>query len=459
MGLLTIGLSHIGTPVPLLERVALGPEAADKLAADAVSADHVTEAAVVATCNRVEVHASVDRFHSGVEALTEALSRHTGVGVAELTPHLAVAYEGAAVRHLFSVAAGLESVVVGEPQITGQIRIALRRGQDGETVGPVLNEVFQQALRVGRSVRATTGIDEAGQSMLGVALDLAGGVPAGARVVVLGAGSLAGMACATVRRRGAGSLVVANRSLDRARSTARVHGGVPLALSDTADLVRALRWADLVIACTGAPHVVLPASVLASARAGGEAQPLAVVDLALPHDVDPDVARLPGVRVVDLAAVADSGLGQLREEGITQARGLVEDEAVAFEARGHARAVQPAVVALRAMAAGVVDAELVRLDSRLPTLSQAERAEVARTVQRVVDKLLHRPTVRVRELAAGQGGLAYADALRELFSLDPATVDAMTSVLPVPLPPTAVTLPTTVTLPTAVRLPTSVDRS
>lgn len=438
MGLLTVGLSHAGAPVSLLERVAMGPEAADKLAADAVSADHVREAAVVATCNRVEVHASVDRFHSGVEALTEALARHTGVGVGELTPHLAVAYEGAAVRHLFSVAAGLESVVVGEPQITGQIRIALRRGQDGETVGPVLNEVFQQALRVGRSVRATTGIDEAGQSMLGVALDLAGGIRSGARVVVVGAGSLAGMACATVRRRGAGSLVVANRSMDRARSTARLHGGVPLTLADTAGLVRALRWADLVIACTGAPHVVLPASILAAARAGGGTHPLAVVDLALPHDVDPSVAALPGIRVVDLSAVADSGRGRVRDSGITRAHELVEGEAVAFEARGHARAVQPAVVALRTMAAGVVDGELARLDARLPSLTSAQRDEVSRTVRRVVDKLLHHPTVRVRELAGGQGGLDYADALRELFALDPSTVDAMTSVTAV-MPVTAIT--------------------
>ena len=429
MGLLTVGLSHAGTPVPLLERVALGPDAADKLAVDAVAAPHVAEAAVVSTCNRLEVYASVDRFHGGVEALTGLLERHTGVPAAELVPHLAVSYEGAAVRHLFSVAAGLESVVVGEPQITGQVRVALRRGQDTETVGTVLNEAFQQALRVGRSVRARTGIDAAGPSMLAVALELAGPLPAAARVVVLGAGSLAGLAAATVRRRGAGSLVVVNRSPEHAAATARLHGGVPLALGNTTGLVQALRWADLVVACTGAPHVVLPAGVVAAARSGAR-QPLAVVDLALPHDVDPAVAELPGVRVVDLATVADSGLGRRRDGEIALARELVDAEAVRFGTREVARTVQPAVVALRRMAAGVVDVELDRLDARLPQLDPTERAEVARTVRRVVDKLLHQPSVRVRELSAGAAGLDYAEALRELFALDQQAVDAITETVP-----------------------------
>ncbi len=430
MGLLAVGLSHAGTPIPLLERVALGPEAADKLATDAIASPHVAEAAVVSTCNRLEVYASVDRFHAGVESLTGLLERHTGVPAAELVPHLAVSYEGAAVRHLFSVAAGLESVVVGEPQITGQVRTALRHGQDGETVGTVLNDVFQQALRVGRSVRARTGIDQAGQSMLAVALDLAGPLPSAARVVVLGAGSLAGLAAATVRRRGAGSLVIANRSPERAAATARLHGGVPLALADTGGLVDALRWADLLVACTGAPHVVLSAAVVAAARAGS-GRPLAVLDLALPHDVDPAVAELPGVRVVDLTAVAGSGLGRRRDDEVGLARDLVDAEALRFEERDVGRSTQPAVVALRRMAAGVVDTELERLDARLPQLSDPDRAEVARTVRRVVDKLLHQPSVRVRELAGGADGLDYAVALRELFALDPDAVNAITeTVLP-----------------------------
>lgn len=425
MGLLTVGLSAAGTPAPLLERVALAPDAADKLAADAIGAPYVAEAAVVSTCNRLEMYASVDRFHGGVESLTALLERHTGVAAAELVPHLAVSYEGAAVRHLFSVAAGLESVVVGEPQITGQVRTALRRGQDGETVGSVLNEVFQQALRVGRSVRARTGIDAAGQSMLAVALDLVEPLPAATRVVVLGAGSLAGLTAATLRRRGSGSLVIANRSPERAAATARLHGGVPLALDDRAGMVQALRWADLLVACTGAPHVVLPADVVAAARSDAR-HPLAVLDLALPHDVDPAVAALPGVRVVDLAAVADSGLGRRRDDEIALARELVDAEALRFGSRAAARSVQPEVVALRRMAAGVVEGELDRLDARLPQLGPAERAEVARTVRRVVDKLLHQPSVRVRELSAGEHGRDYADALRELFALEPGAVDAIT---------------------------------
>lgn len=427
MSLLMVGISHVGAPPELLERVALGSDAADKLAADAAAAAHVTEATVVSTCNRVEVWAAVDRFHGGVDALSSLLSRHTGVPTEDLVGHLAVAYDGAAVRHLFAVAAGLESVVVGEPQITGQVRVALRRGQDAETVGPELNAVFQQALRVGRTVRAATGIDAAAPSMLGVALDLAGGVAPGARVLVLGAGALAGMAAATVNRRGAGGLVVANRSLDRAVATAGLHGGIALELADTAGLATAVRWADVVIACTGAPHVVLPTALVQAARGPG-AHPLAVLDLGLPHDVDPGVGELPGVRLVDLAAVAASGRGARHDEEIADAAAMVDQEAAAFGARGRSRAAQPTVVALRAMAADVVATELDRFDRRVPDLGGTERAELARTVHRVVDKLLHSPTVRVRQLAGpGPSGVDYADALRELFALDPQAVDAITS--------------------------------
>ena len=436
MGLLVVGISHAGAGPELLERVALADEAAGKLAQDAAAADHVSEAAVVATCNRVEVWAAVDRFHGGVEVLSALLSRHTGVPVAELLPALAVAYDDAAVRHLFSVAAGLESVVVGEPQITGQVRAALRRGQDAETVGTTLNAGFQQALRVGRAVRAATGIGDAGPSTLSVALDLAGDVTPGSRVVVVGAGALAGMAAAAAQRRGAGSLVVANRSLDRASTTAGRHGGVAVALADTASMTTALRWADLVVCGTGAPHAVLSRSLVAAARTGVDpaARPLRIVDLGLPRDVDPAVAELPGIRVVDLAAVAASGLGARRVEEIAAARQLVDAEAAAFLARGTARSVAPAVTALRRRAAEVVEAELDRFDRRLPSLRPVERGEVERTVRRVVDKLLHTPTVRVRELAGGPAGVDYADALRELFSLDPQTVDAITTVPAVPDP-------------------------
>ena len=428
MGLLTVGLSHTGAPMALLERTALDPAAAEKLALDAAAAEFVDEAAVVSTCNRVEIYAAVDRFHNGVETLTALLAGHTGVPAAELVPHLAVAYEDAAVRHLFAVTAGLASVVVGEPQIAGQVRAALRRGQDAETIGPVLNEVFQQALRTGRSVRARTGIDSAGPSLLAVALDLVGQLPAAARVVVIGAGSLAGLAAATVRRHGAGEVVIVNRSPDRAAATARLHNGRALALSDTAGLVAALSTADLVVACTGAPHVLVPAEVVAQARSrpGAAGSPLTVLDLALPHDVDPATARLPGVRLIDLAAVAGSGRGQRRDAEIDAARDLVVAAAGQFAGRAATRSALPAVVALRTMAAGVVAAELARLDSRAPDLAPRVRQEVEATVRRVVDKLLHHPSVRVRELA-GAPGVDYADALRELFALDPTTVAALTT--------------------------------
>ncbi|MDP9442885.1 MAG: glutamyl-tRNA reductase, partial [Actinomycetota bacterium] len=224
MSVLVVGVSHRSAPVAVLERLALDRAGIAKLVANVSDSPHVSEVAVVATCNRLEVYAEVDRFHGSVEDLSDALAAAAGDDRSGVVPHLYVHYDEGAVAHLFAVAAGLDSMVVGESQVLGQVRAGLRRGQDAGSVGSALNALFQQALRVGKRAHAETDIDRAGQSVVTVALDQVPGGVAGRRVLVVGAGSMAGLAVATVTRGGAGEVVVANRTARRAQRLAGAAG-------------------------------------------------------------------------------------------------------------------------------------------------------------------------------------------------------------------------------------------
>jgi glutamyl-tRNA reductase len=422
MSYLVVGISHRSSDLSLLERVALDADKATKLAVDVQQASSVSESAVLATCNRTEVYADVERFHAGMDEVTAVLADVTGVPLIDLAEHLYVHFEEGAVGHLFQVAVGLDSMVVGESQILGQVKETLRVGQDLETVGPALNPLFQQALRVGKRARAETGIDAAGRSVVTAGLDAVAGPLgglAGLRTVVVGAGSMAALAATTLRADGAGRIVVANRNLQRARVLAERVGGVAVPLDE---VPAALAEADLVVSCTGARGVVLTEETIRTAAAGRR---FGVLDIALPHDVDKAVADLDGVTLVALADLAGTAGGA--EDDVEEVRRIVHEETVGFEATRRAASVTPTVVALRAMARGLVDAELARLDRRLPGLDATQREEVAQTIRRVVDKVLHTPTVRVKELAADPGGPTYADALRELFALDQSAVEAVTT--------------------------------
>ena len=424
MSILVVGVSHNSAPVRLLERVAPQPHAVPKLVQAVASCEHVTGATVIATCNRVEIYADVDRFHGSVEELSRLLVERSGESTEAMLPHLYVHYDDGAVSHLFQVAAGLDSMAVGEGQILAQTRDALRLGQELGTVGPALNVLFQQALRVGKRSRAETDIDSAAPTLVSAALDRAarlGGDVAGRRVAVVGAGSMAGLATATVSRRGAAEVVVVNRTRQRAERLATEYAGRAASL---ADLPTVLADADVVIACAGAAGVLVERDMVAQARTSG--RPLVFVDLALPHDIDPDVVTLEGVTRIDLADLAEELEASAAGREVAEVRRIVTEEVAAFLAARRSSSVTPTVVALRSMATAVVDAEMVRLDHRLPDLSEEQRAEVLRAVRRVADKLLHEPTVRVRELANEAGAVSYAAALAELFALDPEAVDAVT---------------------------------
>ncbi|MFD5395619.1 glutamyl-tRNA reductase [Streptomyces sp. NPDC127097] len=439
MTLLVVGLSHRSAPVSVLERAALAPEARGKLLQDAVSAEPVTESAVLSTCNRIELYADVDKFHAGVAELSTLLARHSGAGLDELTPYLYVHYEDRAVHHLFSVACGLDSMVVGEGQILGQIKDALAVAQEQHTAGRLLNDLFQQALRVGKRAHSETGIDKAGQSLVTFGLEqLAAGRDVedwarGKRALVIGAGSMSSLAATTLVRAGVGELAVANRTVERAERLVRIltePGGTGAVTGLAARAVamtsvpQELALADVVISCTGATGLVLAGEMVAAARDGRTA-PLALLDLAMPRDIDAAVHRIEGAHLVDIESLADASADAPMAADVDKVRGIVSDEVAAFGAAQRAAHITPTVVALRTMAADVVAGEITRLDGRLPDLDDKQRAEITQTVRRVVDKLLHAPTVRVKQLASEPGGAGYADALRELFDLDPQTVAAV----------------------------------
>jgi glutamyl-tRNA reductase len=414
MSLLAIGLSHRSAPVELLERSALGTDGITKLLATLADAEHVDEVMVLATCNRLEVHAEVRKFHGGVQDVSERLAAHTGVALEALTEHLYVHYEDRAVQHLFAVAAGLDSMVVGEQQILGQLRAALGKARTEQTVGRSLSPLVDQALRVGKRAHSETGIDRAGRSLVSVAIDLAAqtlGDVRGTRAVVVGAGSMSSLAATGLRDRGVADLVVVNRTPQRAERLASTVGGrsVPLA-----SLSAAVADADVVVSCTGSVGTIVPAAALAD-RGG---RPLVALDLALPRDIDAAARTLPGVTVIDLETLH----GVLEAEDVVAdveaVRRIVTDEVGLYLARQRAGRVAPTVVALRARAQQVVDSELTRLLGRLPDADERTTREVRQAVERVVDKLLHTPTVRVKELAETSGGDSYAEVLRELFSLD-----------------------------------------
>ncbi|HUB43178.1 MAG TPA: glutamyl-tRNA reductase [Streptosporangiaceae bacterium] len=473
MSVLVVGLNHKGAPLATLERVALVGDALDKLLHDVFRADDVAGALVLSTCNRVEIYAEVGKFHGAVVAICELLSRHSQVPQAELTQYLYVHYEDRAQQHMLAVACGLDSMVVGESQILGQLRQALRIAREKGTLGPTLSALGSRALRAGKRAQSETRVGQTGASLVSVGLQTAarhlGGGPAdksattvqsaittqppslaGLDVLVVGAGAMSGLAVASVARAGAASIVVANRTRQRAERLAASVGGRAADMTGLTDLIAA---ADLVVTCTGAAdHVISrdmveaalerrsencrselsPDSAGRSASIGPRTPAVVLLDLAMPRDVEPAVGQLPGVVLTDLAMLADEGRAALEageggtgDGGVGEVRRIIVEELAAYSSASRAVSVSPTVVALRAKAASVVDAELARLAGRVSALDARSMDEVAKSMRRVTDKLLHGPTVRVKELAGAPGAETYEDALRVLFDLDQATVQAV----------------------------------
>lgn len=446
MSVLLFGVSHRSAPVSVLEQLSTAESDQIKIVEQVLQSPLVTEAMILSTCNRVEIYAVVDAFHAGLSAIGQVLSEHSGMSMGDLTKYAYVRYSEAAVEHLFSVASGLDSAVVGEQQVLGQVRRAYATAEANSTVGRVLHELAQRALSVGKRVHSETGIDAAGASVVSVALSIAGkqlGEDAlrGRTAVVIGAGSMGALSAAHLVRAGVEHIHVVNRSLPRAQRLARKirEGGVTADAVALDRVAAALTGADLAVCSTGAVSPVVTLADVHHALADGDrdeiTQPLVICDLGMPRDVDAAVTGLPGVQVIDMDRIQREPSAQVATSDTEAARSIVAREVATYLAGQRMAEVTPTVTALRQRAADVVTAELLRLDHRLPELDAAHREEVARTVHRVVDKLLHAPTVRVKQLAGSPGGDSYAEALRELFELDPTAVDAVATAGELPTVP------------------------
>jgi glutamyl-tRNA reductase len=433
VSVLLFGVSHRSAPVSVLEQLSTDESDQAKFIEEVLQSSLVTEAMVLSTCNRVEVYAVVEAFHGGLSVIGQVLSDHSGMGLNDLTKYAYVRYAEAAVEHLFAVTSGLDSVVMGEQQVLGQVRRAYATAEANHTVGRTLHELAQRALSVGKRVHSETGIDSAGASVVSVSLQMAekrlgvGGL-AGRNAVVVGAGAMGALAAKHLVRAGVDHIDVVNRSLPRAQRLAAniAELGVTARAHVLEDISGVLATADVVVSSTGA---VRPVMSLADVHHGLAARdgdrPLVMCDLGMPRDIDMAVAGLPGVHVIDMDRIQREPTARAAASDAEAARAIVAAEVANYLAGQRMAEVTPTVTALRQRAADVVEAELLRLDNRLPGLDSSHRDEVARTVRRVVDKLLHAPTVRVKQLAGAPGGDSYAEALRELFELDPQAVDAV----------------------------------
>ena len=424
MPVFVVGANFRSAPLELLERLAVDAERRPKALAGLLDLEHVHEAAVLSTCNRVEVYAAISRFHGAAGEVRSFLAGVGGLALDELADHLYDYYEERAVRHLFAVAAGVDSMVVGEAQILGQVREAFAAAQAERSVGPVLSALFTRAIKVGRRARSETGIGAGMASTVTVGLRVAAGQLgdlAGRRVLLVGAGGLARLAGRAVHEAGAGELVVANRTPATGAALARELGGRAVPLERVAG---ELASADLVVAATAGTTPTVTAAAVAGAAArraaSGSSGPLVVLDLGVPRDVEPEVRELPGVVLADLdalRAVLETDDGPRQEVG--RVRSLIAQETAAFMGGQREARLAPTIRALRARAEQVRQQELAKASTRLAGLDERQRAAVEAVTSGLVNKLLHDPMVRGKALAARPDGDLYVAALRELYALDP----------------------------------------
>jgi len=414
--LMVLGASHHDLELTQLDRLALHPTLLSRAVGDLVRQPDgpIDGAVVIATCNRLEIYLDAARFHDAIDGVAGRLAQVTGLAQDEVSGMLKVRVGAPAVAHLFTVAAGLDSMVVGEAEIAGQIARALREAQAAGTASPAINQLFQSAARVAKQVASETGLGAAGRSVASVALDISGFGSADAtvqigRALIIGTGAYARVVAAELRSRGVLHLLVHSPS-GRAEAFAARHAATPIAGDG---LVQAMAGVDLVVACSGQSAGMLDESMLTAAVAG-RTTPLPIIDLALhPHVAAP--ARLvPGVRVVDLHSVQDS-VDPAHLEAVVAAQDVVISGVAAFEERMAIRRLDPAVVALRQHVSGTVQKELDRLRAKYPP---DVAADVERALHRVTQSLLHTPTLRAQELARTGDGAGYVQALHTLFGID-----------------------------------------
>jgi glutamyl-tRNA reductase len=423
--LLVLGLSHKTAPVEQREKAALSEKETRALLGSLIRGGAVTEAVALSTCNRTEVYVATPDANAAEDAVADAIVTHSRMAADELACARYVLRDDRAAAQLFRVASSLDSMVVGESEIQGQVRSAWELGREEGSCGPILNQLFRQALEVGKSVRSQTRIGSGSASVPAVALDLADDVLRNlpdSRVLLIGAGQMAEATAMALIQHGVHEVVVANRTVGTARELAERVGGRGVGFDM---LAKELAVADIVISSTDAPHPILREADLAPVMADRPDRPMVIVDISVPRDVDPAVAGIPGVALFDiddLERVVESNLNGRRLEA-ERGEGFVIGAVQGFASWRRGLNAAPAITSLRHRAETIRQTELERLEGSWEHLSEADRARVEALTKGIVNKLLHEPTVRVRAAAEDGDGeaLRHLESLRHLFGLEAPT--------------------------------------
>ena len=417
--LIVLGVSHKTAPVGVRERLAIVPEAMESVLRELAALPSVREAALLSTCNRVEIYAAIDKgADHAAQALGETLARRAGVTSLELGAHLYERRDAEAVLHLFRVACSLDSLVLGEPQILGQTKQAHESAIRHGSAGATLNACFQGAFRVARRVRRETAIARNPVSVSSVAIELVRQVFGGfdkRQVLVVGAGKMSELAARTLRTHGA-TLTVTNRTRARAEEMSVRYGA---AVSDWSELPAALGLADIVIASTGAQRPVLTVEMLRQVQRARRGRPLFLLDIAVPRDVEPEAGKLDGVYLADiddLQKVAAEHRDERKNEA-ADAEAIVAQELDRFLKAWRGRQLAPTVTALRAHVLGMAQAEAARTISAMPGLGERERRAIADLAESLAKKLLHAPQMALRN-DDGDDGVSLVVAVQRLFALE-----------------------------------------
>jgi glutamyl-tRNA reductase len=421
MAVLALGISFRRAPIDLLERLAFADDDLVKAYRRVQDVGDVEEAVVLSTCNRVEIYGAVPSYHAGFLTLKRLLAETRGVAESDIADGLYAHWERDAVEHLFSVAGGLDSMVLGETQIQSQVREALRIAEGEGAAGSRMQALFHAASRAGRRIRQETALGAAPDAFVeraaALAKDVLGDL-SGRSVVVIGAGTMASLAVKHLRRRGVGSIRILNRSQPHARSLAGRYEAEP---GDLEALPDAVSGADLLVSATGATGVVVSAELVRAARTQ-DASPVVLLDLAVPRDVEPDAGGLPGVTLFDVRALRDRGSAE-EDEAIARAREIVAEEVRRFVVRRRGDELSPVIRAIRRRGDAVLESELARHASRLADLTPDEIAAVEALARGIVAKLLHDPIVALKERSEPGSGGAHAALLAELLDLDPSLLE------------------------------------
>jgi glutamyl-tRNA reductase len=422
---LLVGVNHTTAPVALRERLAIsGTALTDALARFGGSNGHgptlMPEGVILSTCNRLEIYALTEDLHRGRQVLIQFLSENRKVAVEEFVNSLYIKSDAEAVAHLTQVACGLDSMIVGEPQILGQVTDAFRMALSRYATGPVLNTLFRRAIQAGKRARSETAISQCATSVPSAAATLAEQEMEhldGRVVLVMGAGEMGQIAARTLMERGASGIIVANRTYDRGLMLARELNGEAMTFDRQAE---ALARADIVVTATDAPHVIVTPEKVSKAMAQRPERPMLIIDIAVPRDTDPAVTKIPGIRLFDIDNLRDVVNDNLaaRQREIPRVEAIAAEETAAFITWFHALDVIPTIADLRQRVEAVKEQELDKALRHLGDLGDREREVVCALAHGLVNKLLHEPTVRLKQHAAQGDCYLYTDVVRELFGLE-----------------------------------------